>query len=211
MKKNSKASKLFTQNPGPHNTVLNWNNVQEGEFSFYARAFHTAAKTLVENLALDQTARSDWDACPIVFLYRHALELHLKSIVLGDGSNILPTKPDPRSILKTHSLTRLAQIASQIVTAFEWESEFNCDGISNLSEFIAVIGELMKVDPGSHAFRYPVNTEGQGSVPSHLTFSVINFASRMDALLDLLDSIAFALDSEWGVRAEQAALSAEYH
>ena len=209
MPKKTSRSRLLISNPGPHNTVLNWNNAPEEEFCVYARAFHTAAKTLVANLDLDRTARSDWDACPVVFLYRHALELYLKALVLGDGSNILASKPDSASIYRSHSLRNLAPIVCEIVREFGWESTFGCEGVADLAAFNAIINELDALDPRSYAFRYPVDTHGRGSVKDHLSFSVVAFSEQMNAILDLLDDTAFALDAEWGVRSERATLEAE--
>ena len=210
MPKRTSRSRLLVKNPGPHNTVLNWNNDPEGEFSVYALAFHTAAKTLVANSDLDRTAKSDWDACPVVFLYRHALELYLKAIVLGDGSNILESKPAPASIYRTHSLLKLLPIVCEIVKAFGWEQSLTCDGVADVAAFKSIVSELHALDPGSYAFRYPIDTEGHGAVKSHLTFSVLAFARQMDAVLDLLDNTAWALEAEWGVRSEAAALEADW-
>jgi hypothetical protein len=208
-KKPSHGPRLFVSNPGPYNTVLNWHNVPEREFCFCARAFHTAAKTLAGALELDSGSFTDFDACPVVFMYRHAIELHLKALVLGEGRNFLAARPAPAFIYRTHSLTRLAQIVCQIVTAVEWAKDFKCEGVEELADFRAVIEELNSVDPGSHAFRYPVNTEGQGSVPSHLPFSVREFARRMDALLDLLDGTADALAATWDMHVEGLALEGD--
>ena len=83
MHKRNRHSRLFVRNPGPHNTVLNWHHVPPKEFYFYARAFHKAAKSLVESVELDANPFADFNACPVVFMYRHALELHLKAIVIG--------------------------------------------------------------------------------------------------------------------------------
>jgi len=51
---------------------------------------------------------------PVVFTYRHALELLLKAIVLGEGGNFLATKPDRSlpSALKARYLFRDAQTGS---------------------------------------------------------------------------------------------------
>ena len=68
-------------------------------------------------------------------MYRHALELHLKALILGDGGNFLVTKPDRLSVYKTHSVSWLAQFVCQIVTALNWEKEFRCDGIETLADF----------------------------------------------------------------------------
>jgi len=57
---------------------------------------------------LDSGQLTEFDASPIVFMYRHAVELHLKALVLGDGGNFLATKPDTLSIYKTHSVPWLA-------------------------------------------------------------------------------------------------------
>jgi hypothetical protein len=192
-KKPASSPWLFVPDSGQENTVLNWHSVPGGEFRFYARSFHTAAKALARTLDLDSGSPTDIDACPVVFLYRHALELHLKTFILGHGGNLLPTKPDQLSIYKTHSLSWLAQFVCQIVTALRWEREFKSEGIEKLADFKAIIEELNSVDPGSHASGYPVNKEGQGSVPSRLTFSVHEFAHRTDAVLDLLAGTADAL------------------
>jgi len=47
-------------------------------------------------------------------MYRHALVLHLKALVLGEGGNFLATRPDALSAHKTHSVSWLAQFVCQI-------------------------------------------------------------------------------------------------
>jgi hypothetical protein len=199
-KKPSSGTRLPVSNPGPHKAVLNWRNVPVEDLFLYARSFHTAAKKLAGSPQLDATPFTDFDACPVVFMYRHAVELQLKALVLGEGGNFLATKPDPISIYKTHSVSWLAQFVCQIVTALTWEKEFRCEGIENLADFKAVVEDINSVDPGPHAFRYPVNTEGQGSVPGQVKLSVREFARRMDALVELLASTADALAAEWDLR-----------
>ena len=78
----------------------------------------------------------------------------------------------------------------------KWEKEFKCEGIENLAEFKAVIEELNAVDPGSYVFRPPVSAVGQDSLPGRLNLTIREFARRMDALLELLDSTADALAAE---------------
>jgi hypothetical protein len=50
----------------------------------YARSFHKAAKALAGSLQLDGNPVSDVDFSPVVNIYRLALELHLKALVLGN-------------------------------------------------------------------------------------------------------------------------------
>jgi hypothetical protein len=100
-KKRSPGSRLIS-NSGPHNPVVNRHNVPAKDLFLYARSFHTVAKKLAGALELDSGLFTDFDVSPVVFLYRHALELHLKAVVLGEGGNFLATKPDTLSVHKTH-------------------------------------------------------------------------------------------------------------
>src|SRR5580698_6942922 len=170
-------------------------NTSPEDLPLYARSFHAAAKKLADAYESDPGPFTDLAACPVVFMYRHALELYLKAIVLGEGRNFLATKPDRISISKTHSVSWLARFVGQIVTALKWEPEFKCEGVENLDDFKAVVEEVNSVDPGSSAFRLP------GKIEAKVFFNVGEFAARMDALLELLNSTAAALAAEWDLRA----------
>jgi hypothetical protein len=195
-------------NPEQHPRILDWHNVPEEEVSLYSRAFRAAAKKMALAVELDPGPFTNFAACPVVFIYRHALELHLKALILGDGSNFLATKPERMSVSKTHSASWLAQFVCQIVTALNWEKEFRCAGIETLAEFKAFVEDVNSVDPGPYSFRYPASAEAQDSVENNSTFNVREFARRMDALLELLDSTADALAATWDTQSEAAALDA---
>jgi hypothetical protein len=199
-KKRSPGSRLIS-NSGPHNPVVNRHNVPAKDLFLYARSFHKAAKALAA-FQLDASPLADFDVSPVVFMYRHAVELHLKALVLGEGGNFLATKPDTLSVHKTHSVSWLAQFVCQIITAVKWEKEFKCEGIENLADFKAVIEELNAVDPGSYVFRLPVRAEGQDAIPGQVKLTSRDFARRMDAFLGLLDSTADALAAEWDMQEE---------
>ena len=173
----------------------------------YARSFHKAAKALAA-FQLDASPLADFDVSPVVFMYRHAVELHLKAIVLGDGGNFLATKPDALSVHKTHSVSWLAQFVCQIITAVKCEKEFRCEGIENLADFKAVVEKLNVVDPGSYIFRLPVSAEGQDSVPDQVKLTIREFGRKMDALLELLDSTADALAATWDAIGEREEFAA---
>jgi hypothetical protein len=187
-------------------TVLSRRNFRDRDLWLYARSFHIAAKTLAATFQPDANPFAAFDACPVVFMYRHAVELHLKAMVLGEGSNFLATKADLLSIHKTHSVSWLAQFVVQIITAVKWEEEFKCESIENLAAFKAVIEELNAVDPGSYVFRLPVSTERQDAIPGQVKLTIRDFARRMDALLELLASTADALAAEWDMRSGAVAI-----
>src|ERR1019366_11775 len=171
------------------------------EIGFYARSLHKAAKTLIASLDLHPSPKTAWDACPVVLLYREAIELHMKALI-DEGSNFLKERTDPLSLAKTHSLRWLAQIVCQIIKAVGWENEFKCEGVSSLADFSALISELEALDPVTRAIRSS-RIKGPNSV-SHFyrPFNFVNFARKLDGLLNLLDVTADALAAEWDQRAE---------
>ncbi len=202
------ARRPVMSNPEQHTRILDWHNVPEGEFFLYARAFRAAAKKMALAVEFGPGPSTKFAACPVVFMYRHALELHLKALILGGGRNFLATKPDRMSVYKTQSVSWLAQFVCQIVTTLNWEKEFRCEGIETLADFKAFVEDVNSVDPGPYSFRYPASADAQDSVENNSTFSVLEFGRRMDALLELLDSTADALAATWDTQAEAAALDA---
>src|SRR5438445_8093345 len=138
--------------PKPRSTLPSWHNGADAETHLYARSLQKAAKTLIEKFEQEHNARTDWDVCPVVFLYREALELHLKALV-GEGSRFLKSRTDPISLSRTRSLRWLAQIVCQIIRVVKWESDFKCDGVANLADFSAVVHEVEALDPVTQAIR----------------------------------------------------------
>jgi len=170
---------------GVHNTL-------NRDLFLYAQAFHKAAKSLAESFQPDANDFGYFDAFPIVFIYRHALELHLKAIVLGEGGKFLATEPDPISVSNSHSVSWLAQFVCQILTALKWEHEFKCEGVENLADFRKIVATVNSVDPGSYNFRLPFDPYKRSSIRE--------FAAKMDAILELLSATADGLAAEWNLR-----------
>ena len=142
-----------------------------------------------------------WDACPIILLYRQAIELHLKALV-GEGCNFLPSPTDPLTLYKTHSLRWLAQIVCQIIRAVKWESDFKCEGVARLADFSALVAELEALDPVAVAVQSR-NRRPDGWVPNQLEPpNVVRFAGKLDGLLDLLNATADALAATLDQRGE---------
>ena len=100
MNKKPPASR-FSKPKARSSPIESWHNGGDTEIHSYARSLQSAAKTLIGKLELDQNARTDWDACPVVLLYRDTLELYLKGFV-GEGSSFLKSRTDPISLSRTH-------------------------------------------------------------------------------------------------------------
>jgi len=50
------------------------------------------------------------------------------------------------------------------------------------------------VDLGSYAFRYPIDTKGNPSVPRHFMVHMPTFCKQMDALLESLEAALMGLE-----------------
>jgi hypothetical protein len=103
------APKLFVKNKYS-NTVLNWHRAPEKEFHLYGEAFWNAAKTLLQNDALDKRPIASFDASVIVYLYRHALELFLKEILIGRGAELIDPRPSPETVINASFVNQIASL-----------------------------------------------------------------------------------------------------
>jgi len=194
MRKKPPLFRNFILEAGPHKPTADQHGHSQRDLFLFAQAFHKAAKALAAAFQADGNVFAPFDASAVVFMYRHALELHLKTIVLGEGGNFLETKPDSISVSKTHSASWLAQFVCQIITALKWEREFRCEGVESPGDFKAVVDEVNSVDPGLYTFRLPVDPQLQSNFQE--------FTKKMDALIGLLASTGDALAAEWDLRTE---------
>ena len=163
-----------------------WHNGADIEVGLYARSLQKSAKLLLENLDRMENPKTAWDAGPILILYRQAVELQLKFLA-GEGGRFLSSPTDPLTLCKTHSLRWLAQIVCQVIKAVQWEAEFKCEGVSNLTGFSALIAELEAMEPVSAAIYAERTKKDLGEVPPQLRKAkVVAIASTLDGLIDLL-------------------------
>jgi hypothetical protein len=193
MKKKTPASRILKLKPKPRPADEDtWHNGADVEIILYAQSLQNAAKTLVEKLDLEPNPKTAWDACPVIYLYRQAVELSLK-VLVGEGINFLKSPVDHITLSKTHSLRWLAQLVCQIIKKVKWDSEFKCEGVASLADFSALVAELEALDPVSCAVRSGGRSR-DGSVPPQLEPpKVVRLAGKLDALLDLLNAAADGL------------------
>src|SRR5439155_70400 len=95
------------------------------------------------------------------------------------------------SLYRTHSLRWLAQIVRQVIKTAGWESDFMCEGVSSLTEFSSLIDEVESLDPVSCAVHFA------GCPEIFQEISAVQFARKLDALLELLDATSDALAAMW--------------
>jgi len=201
-----KRKRLFGKDGNQdENVLLNWQGTPEEEFTLYAEAYHLVAKEALAALKEYQDSGfhkvpiDDFRAYPIVFLYRHSLELWMKAVILT-GAPMLMMKSNIQinrdKLLNTHILDTLRQNIEQIFAAYEWEWDLGTKHFRTLQDFRNVISELHNVDTRSFAFRYPLDNKGNASLSPNFEFNLFNFCEILDCLLSALEGVAFAAYEE---------------
>lgn len=212
-----KKKRLFNKNGNPSGTVvLNWHDTPEEEFTFYAEAYHIVAKEAVAALqknlqiGLHRSPIDDFRAYPVVFLYRHALELYMKAVILIAAPMLKIEnigEINRENLLKTHSLDTLRQKLEQVFDAYEWDWDLGAPHFRTHEDFCKIILELHEVDKGSYAFRYPLDTKGNASLTPFFEFNLFEFCKILDELFPALEGAAFAAYEDLQLEYE---LMAEY-
>ncbi len=118
---------------------------------------------------------------PIVFLYRHQLELSLKEIILK-GNELLD---EPIKFRATHPLHDLWNDCRTVLERIGVSID-----IPEAEPFEACITQLDGLDPQSLSFRYPVTKTGTSALPASLeSVDLQNLQTVMERMSLFLDII----------------------
>jgi len=212
----NKTNRLFIDTrsgPYPGAVRLNCVGSPELEFGYYAEAFHEAGQTLVRGLRGVWKSGGNFSpvgsmkAVPIVYLYWHAMELYLKSIIL-EGGDILPLHRKARIELKaTHTLKDLADDVGRIFEEFRWDWSFGSPHFKTGAEFLSILAELQSVAE----IRYPTRKKDGGAVlPPNFRFNLFQFCELLDSVFEALSLRAFAVTAELQQKQEMRAEWRQY-
>ena len=169
-----------------------------GNWNFFADGYKLAADMLVDQI--EGNAREDCLIAPVLFLYRHWIEIKLKELIvsLNVFSVTEITRPNHHNLYQLWSTVK---------------SNLHClrDSGSQDDRFIlldARIKELHNLDPDGYRFRYPVDTRSQTTdLPESL--GVKNLKNTMDKISNAFGLIDGGIDAESEGRALDAELEAE--
>lgn len=166
------------------NALLNWSGRPLEDLITYAETYRSAACRLVHAQRKLRLNAPDHCILPILFLYRHSLELFLKAIVYYGAQESI-AKADliaaiPR-LWKEHSLLKLHQMALPILQS-NHGFDIDADDLSiRLADTASAIDTF---DVGSYSFRYPVTTSGSPSLPTAFLVNMFFYSDEMESLLD---------------------------
>ncbi|MBI3304110.1 MAG: hypothetical protein HYZ72_18765 [Deltaproteobacteria bacterium] len=185
---------FYDQHSDASNFVISWTREPRNDFGIFSKGYTRAAERLA-TLLLEAPRFSDYEAYPVVFLYRHALELSLKHVIYRSVELAAYRYIDDIGdrLHNVHDLFRLAKTASASLTLLFPEDEFLRKVASIIDNTCA---ELSELDPDSYAYRYPIDKKGRPSTKKNQRVNLAAFATHMSSLLEDLDTVHFGLSGE---------------
>jgi hypothetical protein len=167
-----------------------------GNWAVYTDSYRLAADRLVDGI--EGFPYEDALICPVVFLYRHFVELTLKRIARDIKrlcGNAIPKKADTK-----HQLFDLWSYIRSNLKHANCDCELDRTTINTITRLIA---ELSDIDPDSMRFRYSHDKEGN-EMPMPVSLDVQNLKDVMYGLRNALETLdtAIGLEQEW--RAEES-------
>ncbi len=170
------------------------------DFGVYGRGYAFVAQTVAREL-INSNGFPDYKAYPVVFLFRHALELYLKHIIymVARLAAFRGMQDIDFSLHNCHYIDKLSHKAHRLmILAFPNDASLRetMDRIVEFSE------QFAKIDPNSYSYRYPIDTKGQPSTPPNQNANIHSIAYYMSEILDYLDTIEFGFDVETSVAQE---------
>ena len=168
------------------NAIVGGNRVS---WDLYCEGYRRAADAVVDHFMERRTKLNDYSsyhaflACPIIFLYRHYLELRLKDLFIGYG-HLLGESTKVRG----HKLTGLWQ------KVYERASRASTESVAEIYEDMVIlkgiVQEFDRIDPKSETFRYPVDNQGSNvTLPPEID---------LPGLKEAMKWVSYALDG-WSV------------
>lgn len=157
----------------------------------YERGYKRAAEFLLQG-AVDQHPCHPL-ILPILFLYRHYVELSLKS-ALRDASQFMIDATVPAC---DHNLLKLwKQLKGILPVAWPQAPPDQVEAVE------ACINEMCEHDPASMAFRYPTDREGNPHLEKLQSIDLLNLKDVMHGVGNFLDCVGEAIAQQLEFRRE---------
>ncbi len=175
------------------NFVISFSANPRQDFGIFAKGYSRAASTLAEQL-LEKTRFSDYEAYPVVFLYRQAFELYLKAFYYKAA--LISAFRNIQSIdsnVHHHKLVPLAQTFKRVCQVI-FPSDQLLLQVADKVNLLAV--EFEQIDKDSFSYRYPTDKQGNASTQHHQITNLLAIHQAMKALLEDLEIIDFGMDIE---------------
>jgi hypothetical protein len=165
-----------------HNACLNFTF---DSWDLYTSGYLEAAQLLVDATS-NKRGSLDTMIYPMAFLYRHYLELRLKSIIVEGGELLGGRGKRPSH----HNLDLLWKTARRIIE--EIYSKESKEPIWAVEECIE---QFCALDLQSFAFRYPVDKSGNRNLKEVSLLNVRQFGEVMNRISSFLESVSCGISA----------------
>jgi hypothetical protein len=165
------------------------------EFGMMAEAYREAAQAAVNALSEDEifthssSTAQGFRAYPVIFLYRQALELTLKGIIVA-GSDLVEYEGGEINLVAlyhNHNFEKMRPDVERVFEAMGWDWNLGIPDFTTVGDFRKTLAEFDEFDGTSAVCRYPVNTDGTPSMEKERCINLFEFALTIDALLEVLE------------------------
>ena len=174
----------FNEEIPEYNAAVNY---YSGELGVLAEGFKEAAELAIQE-ALRDSGKTDPLIFPIVYLYRHHLELRLKELMSKGNCIVNSSNEFDDGHHLGHLWGKVKLLAERICPV--WFSKYKDD-------VDAAIQEFDRVDSQSMSFRYTVSTSKQGReslVKSVFYIDLSSFKVELDPIISSLEDLHYIFD-----------------
>jgi len=175
-----------------NNACLNvtWGGDEHG----YTEGYRRGARLLVEHV-IEHQREQDYLVYPVIFLYRHHIELALKNLIRHTPYLIdRPLTTEEEKHLERHRLDLLWQDLKPMFAAVCKAAGWDRLDAADEEGVDSYIRQLTALDPDSFSFRYTRSKKGAPSLPSELKrINLRHFAEMVERLADYLDGLDMAV------------------
>jgi hypothetical protein len=162
---------------------------QFGHTDAYADGYLHAAK-LLARIVIYSERGMDTLVYPIVYLYRHFIEIKFKSLIRR-GTRIVGKSENTQldEVLKNHDLEKLWKNFKPIFAEISKDEE---DFESTEQGIDSYIRQIHGIDPGSFAFRYETTKDGKKrNLDGVAHINVLEFCQVIEKLTGLMEYIDY--------------------
>ncbi len=180
--------------------ALHWLASRNVGDSFLAQSFKEAGDKIVKELSRGENLeQGEKFFLPVAYLYRHSLELKMKSII-RQGLRLQLIKKDKKisAVLRIHNLSQLWDAAKKIVRAY-WPSGPQ----DELNAAEDIIAKFHEIDKSGQILRYSKDQSGKstlGMLPDSVELT--HLQDVFEAIFNFLDGCQTGLDYELEMRSE---------
>jgi len=160
-----------------NNACLNWSHDKR---ILYIHGYKEAAGLLARHIE-NKGESQDILIFPIIFLYRHYLELELKNIII-DSHELIDSGAD---VKLDHKISVLWQTCSQLLNKID--STYPKEELKQVGRLIR---EFEQIDPLATAFRYPEDKVGKPSLPTEKLINIRNVREVFEKIEFVLSCIS---------------------